>query len=263
MIPTLGYLNRLDLQATNVLASAVCQLFSTPTNCLVTLDSLKLNGDSWKNAHLSKLADLVSLNKLQELDLSCSSSSSSSSNKSSQISDKGLRSLAMAATPRFSKLESLRLVGHANISGAGVASLVSNAPRLQELILQDCPSLASKPKGLQTLLNALTKKTKCRRLTLRGCLTTTTGQEETWHMIQHALVSSTIEHLDIRDCNCPTPPPQVVELLESTVSTVLLQIIIGELHTLYYIIKVHYMHIAEFLNYFTISTLQYCFEVFH
>jgi hypothetical protein len=220
MIPTLGYLKRLDLRATNVSASAVCQLFSTPTNCLVTLDSLKLNGDSWKNAHLSKLADLVSLNKLQELDLSCTS------NKSSQIGDKGLRSLAMAATPRFSKLESLRLVGHANISGAGVASLVSNAPRLQELILQDCPSLASKPKGLQTLLNALIKKTKCQRLTLRGCLTTnnnnnSTGQEETWHTIQHALVSSTIEHLDIRDCDCP-PPPKVVELLESAVSTVLL-----------------------------------------
>jgi hypothetical protein len=222
-IPTLGYLKRLDLRATNVSASAVCQLFSTPTNCLVTLDSLKLNGDSWKNVHLSKLADLISLNKLQQLDLSCTTST----NKSSQINDKGLRSLAMAATPRFSKLESLRLVGHANISGAGVASLVSNAPRLQELILQDCPSLASKPKGLQTLLNALTKKTKCQRLTLRGCLTTntinnTTGQEETWQMIQRALVSSTIEHLDIRDCSCPTPPPLVVELLKSAVSTVLL-----------------------------------------
>jgi hypothetical protein len=60
----------------------------------------------------------------------------------SKVTNKGLRALTQVAMPQFSKLKSLHLSGHVSILGMGVASIVSNALQLQELMLQNCHVLA-------------------------------------------------------------------------------------------------------------------------
>jgi hypothetical protein len=238
-----GDLQRLDLRNTNVSAHALLQCLKKATankDCLISLQSLQMNTEKdtpWKDAHLVELAELLAWNELEELHLSCCSSSTTtttSSSSCSKVTNKGLRALTMAATPRFSKLKSLHLGGHASISGMGVASIVSNAPQLQELTLHNCHGVALDTKGMEKLLKSLTKNhhRTIQGWSLRGCFAATSFSScnnnakelATWQSIQDALSisiststsSSVLPPPDVRDSWCH----QSVEW--QSISTVLL-----------------------------------------
>jgi hypothetical protein len=129
MMPILGNLQHLDVRDTQLTASSLLQCFQQQKNrsLLISLKSLRVNGDTWTDRHLAELAKVVALTELLELDLTCSSKS-----KIGRLSDQGV----LQALRACSKLRYLNLSGHVGITTTGVAaSIIRHAPKLQELIL--------------------------------------------------------------------------------------------------------------------------------
>ena len=107
-IPLLGNLASLDLRNTSITAKALLDCLeaasSSTTATLVSFQSLKVNGDTWKDEHVDRFMDLVAMNQLQELDFTWQQTTTTSSNdSSSQISFDCLERLQ-----RLSKLKTLK-----------------------------------------------------------------------------------------------------------------------------------------------------------
>jgi hypothetical protein len=124
MMPILGNLQHLDVRDTKLTASSLLQCFQQQKNqsLIISLKSLRVNGDTWTDRHLAELTKVVALKELLELDLTCSSKS-----KIGTLSDQGvLQSLRACSNLRY-----LNLSGHVGIT----TTIIRHAPKLQELIL--------------------------------------------------------------------------------------------------------------------------------
>ena len=141
-------------------------------NMIVKLESLAMDGDTITDGWMKDLPAFLALHEVKELDLSCQVPAKS------RLSNRGLNQLAAGASPRFSELETLILSGHAHISGASMACIVSASPNLKELNLRHCKGLSTDIGGMERLCQALHRNQNSKanssleRLTLEGCFST-------------------------------------------------------------------------------------------
>lgn len=137
-LTTDGKLTSLDFSRTKLDPNGVISLFSSNSFTQFRINNFKFSGtgESWSNSHLRQLPAKIFIQGLLEFDISFSNPFL----PAGIVTDAGIHALVSALHNKMA-LQKLNLSGHARITGAGIAMLISSTPQLKYLNLGGCQGI--------------------------------------------------------------------------------------------------------------------------